>query len=67
MRRQFVREVGRFQVGDVRDYPKMVWTEIARSAGVPLGAITRPVEDDDLERVESESALERPMARRRGR
>lgn len=44
MRRQFTRNVGRFQSGEVRDYPRPTWEGIARSAGRKLGSITRPPE-----------------------
>lgn len=45
MQRVFVKAVGRFRPGDVRDYPKHVWTQLERSVGQPLDRFTRPVEE----------------------
>lgn len=45
MERIFTRKVGRFETGDVRDYPKPVWRQIERSAKQPLEKFSRPVDE----------------------
>jgi hypothetical protein len=40
MQRQFTKKVGRFQAGEVFDYPLQTWEGIARSAKQPLDKIT---------------------------
>ena len=41
MLREFTKSVGRFQAGDVRDYPKATWDEVARAAGTKLEHISK--------------------------
>ena len=36
MQRVFTKDVGRFRKGDVRDYPKPLWQDIARSQKMKL-------------------------------
>lgn len=43
MERVFTKQVGRFGVGEIRDYPGSVWEQIARSAGKSLDSFTKPV------------------------
>lgn len=52
MERIFTQDVGKnFRRGDVRNYPKGLWTSIERSAGRPLETFTKPVEDAAREAV----------------
>ena len=44
MERVFIRDIGRFSIGEVRDYPTSTWKQIAISAKRPLDAFTKPVE-----------------------
>lgn len=47
MELQFTRNVGdRFKKGEVRDYPKNTWEQIALNAKVPLEKFTRVVAQD---------------------
>ena len=51
MQRIFTREVGRFKVGDIRDYPRGTWEQVAKShtakqLGIKgMDSFSRPVED----------------------
>lgn len=45
MRRVFIKDVGRFKVGDERDYSKAVWDRIAHSADRRLNQITKPSDE----------------------
>ena len=45
MQRVFTVDIGRFNKGDVRDYSKGTWEQIAENSSKKLGAITTPVED----------------------
>lgn len=44
MQRVFIEDVGRFKKGDIRDYPKGTWGNIARSSNNKLESITTSVE-----------------------
>lgn len=44
MQRVFTADIGRFKKGDIRDYPRGTWEQIATSASKKLGAITASVE-----------------------
>ena len=46
MQRVFIKQVGRFKVGEKRDYPLPTWTQLAASAKMPLSEFTRT--DDEL-------------------
>lgn len=41
MLREFTKSVGRFRLGDVRDYPKATWEQIASGAGEVLDRISK--------------------------
>lgn len=43
MERVFTKQVGRYGIGEVRDYPGSVWEQIAASAKKPLDSFTKPV------------------------
>ena len=45
MERVFTRQIGRFELGAVRDYAKSVWQQIERSAKQPLEKFSRPVDE----------------------
>lgn len=51
MERIFIRPVGRYKSGDVRDYPANTWAQIAKNAGQRLDLITRPVLEAATETV----------------
>lgn len=40
MLRVFTKDVGRYQRGDVRDYPSHVWTDMAVKVGQSLATFT---------------------------
>lgn len=42
MLREFTKSVGRFAQGDVRDYPKATWDQIAETAREKLDRISKP-------------------------
>lgn len=42
MLREMTKSVGRFHTGDVRDYPKATWDQIASAAGEKLDRISKP-------------------------
>jgi hypothetical protein len=44
MKRIFLADVGRFEKGDIRDYPKGTWEGISTSAQKKLGAFSSPVD-----------------------
>lgn len=43
MERVFTQNVGKFNVGDVRDYPSETWEQISVSARRPLDTFTKTV------------------------
>jgi len=45
MQRLFTDSIGRFPAGAIRDFPKQVWSQIARSAGKPLDEFTVAIEN----------------------
>lgn len=51
MERVFIKPVGRYKAGDVRDYPTHTWATIASNVGQRLDLITRPVIDAAIEVV----------------
>lgn len=51
MERVFIKPVGRYKAGDVRDYPTHTWATIASNVGQRLDVITRPVIDAAVEAV----------------
>ena len=51
MERLFTKAVGRFKLGEVRDYAASVWAHVARSAKRPLDTFTKPVQETAREAV----------------
>ena len=46
MRLVFTKDIGNnFKAGVVKDYPKPVWNQIAKSAKMALNKFTKPVDD----------------------
>ena len=45
MERVFTKDLGRWHRGDLRDYPLVMWTHIAKSSGLRLDLISKPVEE----------------------
>ena len=44
MNLQFIRDVGRFKRGDVRDWPTPTWKQISENVGLPLEKVALPPE-----------------------
>jgi len=44
MVRRFIRDAGRFKKGDVRDYPRATWNDIAKASKRALNGITEPID-----------------------
>lgn len=53
MLRKFTKDLGRYKSGEVHDYPKAVWENIARSAKAKL--------DSFSEAVDHNQALQNPL------
>ena len=46
MRLVFIKDIGEnFKAGVIKDYPKPVWEQIAKSAEQPLNKFTKAVDD----------------------
>jgi hypothetical protein len=43
MLRQFTKDIGRFERGEVKDYPKPTWDQMAVNAGQPLEKFTAAI------------------------
>ena len=43
MLREFMKDIGRYKVGETHDYPKTTWDQLARNAGTKLEAFTKPI------------------------
>ncbi len=63
MQRAFTKTVGRFKRGEIRDYPGVVWTQIAKTVGEPLGRFTADVQPV----VQHTVGTDKPSGRRKGR
>lgn len=52
---RFIKNVGRFTIGMVRDYPKSTWEGIAKAAKMPLSSFTEEVMTDDIGTIVEDS------------
>lgn len=43
MLREFIKSVGRFRAGEIRDYPKATWDDLANGTSLKLDQISKPV------------------------
>lgn len=53
MRLVFIKDVGRYKRGEIRDYPTPTWAAIERSARLSLGRFTQPVDEAAQQSVKS--------------
>lgn len=44
MLREFTKDLGRYKSGEVKDYPEIVWRQIANGEGKKLDSFTKKVE-----------------------
>lgn len=46
MLRKFTKDMGRYRAGQLHDYPRGIWNQLERNAGVPLDDFTEVVTVD---------------------
>jgi len=64
MERIFTKDLGRYKVGDIRDYPIPTWQQMARSAGTDMDKFSRLKDDAARDGVTEKRPIVRRCCRR---
>jgi len=64
MTRVFIKDLGRWKKGEIREYPIPTWQQIERGAKVSLGSFSREIEDAARTMMVDSTTSQKPISRK---